>query len=79
MNLPSYFRRRIHTIKYLIFLLEVKLIKNITNLVREAAGRMLFDAHVDEGAGRGQRGLHLSEAVLNSLKDISILNLTTFF
>ena len=43
---------------------------SITNLVREAASGMLLDAHVDEGAGRGQRGLHLSEAMLHSLKEV---------
>ena len=29
---------------------------------------MLLDAHVDKGAGGGQRGLHLGEAVLHSLE-----------
>ena len=45
-----------------------------TNLVAEAAGGMLFDTHVDKGAGGGQGGLHLGEAVLHSLKDKLLLD-----
>ena len=35
---------------------------------------MLLDAHVDKGAGGGQRGLHLSEAVLHSLEELFLSN-----
>ena len=36
---------------------------------------MLLDAHVDKGAGGGQRGLHLSEAVLHSLEELFLSNM----
>ena len=39
---------------------------------------MLLDAHVDKGAGGGQCGFHLSEAVLHSLEEF-IKELKIFF
>ena len=40
----------------------------LPDLVGEPPGGVLLDAHVDEGAGGGERGLHLGQPVLHRLQ-----------